>query len=72
MSASVPAMHACPHCGGSAGYYRKVTMSGVGHRNYRFDGSVDDNTSFMDDFTEQEKKTMYCQDCNQSVGIAKD
>ena len=46
-------------------------MSGVGRRNYRFDGSVDDNTSFLDAFTEREKKTMYCQECDQSVGTCK-
>ena len=47
-------------------------MSGVGRRNYCFDGSIDDNTDFLDDFPEHEKKTMYCQDCNNSVGIAKE
>lgn len=69
MSAKNQVIQACPHCSGTAGYYRKVTMTGVGRRNYGFDGSVDDNTSLMDDFTENEKKRMYCQDFHESVGI---
>lgn len=72
MTAAAPLSNSCPHCSGKAGYYRKVTMSGVGRRNYCFDGSVDDNTSFLDAFTEHEKKTMYCQECNQSVGTCKE
>lgn len=60
----------CPHCGGEE-FYRKLTFSGKGECNYRFDGLATNNSTLHDGVNYNEKRSVFCRDCDRQLGIEK-
>lgn len=62
-------LDSCPHCG-SEEFYRKVSFSGKGQCNYRFDGGDADNTHLHDSVNYKASKMRYCTECHKPLGSA--
>lgn len=58
----------CPHCGCDE-FYRKLKFSGVSEYNYHFDGRIADNSELHTGCRYNERKTVYCRDCNKPLGV---
>jgi hypothetical protein len=56
----------CPYCGNDE-FYRNGTVSGKYQANYKFDGSVGDNTELHTGVRYHEHKTCYCANCNRKL-----
>jgi hypothetical protein len=61
----------CPHCSSSEGYFRKPKVTGMTETNYSFDGSDAENGELHTPLAYVQQKTLYCQECRESIGIAK-
>lgn len=60
-------MKACPHCGGSGGYFSKVRTRGT-WRDYTTWEGKKENTEMMDSFVDTwESRYYYCTDCQKRL-----
>lgn len=68
---SIAELSKCPHCSSMAGYFRKTKVSGMTETNYSFDGSEAQNEDLHSPLVYVDQKTIYCQNCRESIGVAK-